>query len=303
MSDDDDGYNLQWSDHVNEVFTVLRRLRSKDRLADVSIFCSNDSSSTENGVETGGEHFRAHKVVLAACSSFFENLFLSANDNRSNAVLVMTDVSSTMFRLVLDFMYDGEVYVEATDLEKFMETAKKLGIRGLQPEPEHTAAPDEEEVLPSSPAENRGEKTNDDVVEVGRRQPTPSRRRNRSATSPEASNKRSRRDSGENAAYIVEEPEEQERASSAASSVQIINTPRPVPTSSAPGALKYVLSDSNSAGKENSDRSQLISLEQAVQELVGAHESMVRHFSLFSVILSVNPSVFPSFIACLKYKL
>jgi hypothetical protein len=137
------GYDLRWKDHRNEVFAALHRLRSNSALSDVSVFCSGGSSATSSGGNNnngggggGGELFRAHKVVLASCSVVFEHLLTSSSSgcgdkSANNTVLVMTDVSSNMFNHVLNFMYDGEVFLKVDEMEEFMRVAKRLGVRGL----------------------------------------------------------------------------------------------------------------------------------------------------------------------------
>ena len=144
MEPNGEGYNVKWKDHQGEVFVALHRLRSNAALSDVSIFCSRKTSTSDVG-----QLFSAHKIVLASCSVVFERLWTSSPQDRSNNVLVMTDVTGDMFRLVLDFMYNGEVYVKVEEVEEFMQVAQKLQIRGLLPEscPGEEASHEETEVV------------------------------------------------------------------------------------------------------------------------------------------------------------
>ncbi len=113
------GYNLRWKDHRNEVFSELHRLRSNSALSDVTVFCPGEPSSFSNQNVSGksGELFRSHKVVLASCSVVFENLLVSLSSIHgdvptNNTVLVLTDVDSSTFRLILNFIYAGEIFLE-----------------------------------------------------------------------------------------------------------------------------------------------------------------------------------------------
>jgi hypothetical protein len=119
--DGDEGYDLKWKDHANDVFGQIKNLRSRDHFSDVTVHC-------------GGRNFRAHKVLLAASSSFFERVLLSAPKERSQ-VLVMAETSPELLECVLNFIYEGEAYVSAALLDDFMEVAEKLGIRGLRRDP------------------------------------------------------------------------------------------------------------------------------------------------------------------------
>jgi hypothetical protein len=112
-----DGYDLRWRDHVQEVFTEVQKLRTRDFFSDVILHC-------------GGRNFRAHKVILAASSTFFERIFTGVPKDRSQ-VLVLAETMPEMLERLLNFIYDGETFVPTASLDPFMATAEKLGIRGL----------------------------------------------------------------------------------------------------------------------------------------------------------------------------
>jgi hypothetical protein len=146
-----DGYDLRWKDHTAEVFSQVRSLRSKDHFSDVTVHCD-------------GRNFRAHKVLLAASSDFFERVFLSAPRERSQ-VVVMAETPGDILELLLNFIYDGETYVSAESLDKFMDVAEKLGIRGLRKVSED-----------NDPARNEARKrVHETVVEISRKRPRISR--------------------------------------------------------------------------------------------------------------------------------
>jgi hypothetical protein len=115
-----DGYDLKWKNHSNEVFGIVRKLRVKESFSDVLLHC-------------GGKHFRAHKVILAACSTFFERMLSGMPpDKTRNPILVMTETKVELLELIIEFMYNGEVFIESAILEEFMNVAEKLEIRGLR---------------------------------------------------------------------------------------------------------------------------------------------------------------------------
>jgi hypothetical protein len=116
--DGEEGFDLKWKDHANDVFGQVKNLRSRDHFSDVTVHC-------------GGRNFRAHKVLLAASSSFFERVFLSAPKERSQ-VLVMVETSPDLLERVLEFIYEGEAFVAEDLLDDFMDLVEKLGIRGLR---------------------------------------------------------------------------------------------------------------------------------------------------------------------------
>jgi hypothetical protein len=114
---DNDGYDLKWKDHVQEVFTEVQKLRIRDYFSDIIVHC-------------GGRNFRAHKVILAASSTFFERVLTGVPKDRSQ-VLVMSETQPDLLERLLNFIYDGETFVPSNLLDTFMETAERLGIRGL----------------------------------------------------------------------------------------------------------------------------------------------------------------------------
>jgi hypothetical protein len=110
---------IEWENHSNEVFSVIRQLRFKESFSDVSLHC-------------GGRHFATHKVILAACSPFFERILSGMpSDKTNNPVLVMTETKVEMLERIIEFMYNGQVVVDSCILQEFLDVANKLEIRGL----------------------------------------------------------------------------------------------------------------------------------------------------------------------------
>jgi hypothetical protein len=114
---ENDGYDLRWKDHVRDVFGEVQKLRARDYFSDLIVHC-------------GGRNFRAHKVILAASSTFFERVLTGVPKDRAQ-VLVMSQTQPDLLERVLNFIYDGETFVPAELLDTFMSTAETLGIRGL----------------------------------------------------------------------------------------------------------------------------------------------------------------------------
>ena len=56
-----------------------------------------------------GRTIRAHKVVLSACSSYFERLFTEFDEK--NQIVIMRDTSYADISAIVEFMYKGEINV------------------------------------------------------------------------------------------------------------------------------------------------------------------------------------------------
>ena len=55
---------LQWRDHGNELASLSRDIFCREDLTDVTLACR------------GGAPFPAHKLILAASSTYFRNFFM-----------------------------------------------------------------------------------------------------------------------------------------------------------------------------------------------------------------------------------
>lgn len=110
-------YCLRWNNHQSNLLGVFSQLLESESLVDVTLAC------------TEGPSIRAHKVVLSACSSYFQALFLD-HPNR-HPIVILKDVRFTELRTLVDFMYKGEVNVEYCQLSALLKTAESLKVKGL----------------------------------------------------------------------------------------------------------------------------------------------------------------------------
>lgn len=110
-------YCLRWNNHQSNLLGVFSQLLESESLVDVTLAC------------TEGPSIRAHKVVLSACSSYFQALFLD-HPNR-HPIVILKDVRFAELRTLVDFMYKGEVNVEYCQLSALLKTAESLKVKGL----------------------------------------------------------------------------------------------------------------------------------------------------------------------------
>lgn len=76
-----------------------------------------------------GRLLRAHKMVLSACSPYFQALFIGHPDK--HPIVILKDVPYCDMKSLLDFMYRGEVSVDQDRLTAFLKVAESLRIKGL----------------------------------------------------------------------------------------------------------------------------------------------------------------------------
>lgn len=98
------------------MLSVFDRLLSSKSLVDVTIGCE-------------GKQVKAHKVVLSACSPFFESLF--TENPCKHPIVILKDIRYADLKALVEFMYKGEVNVVQEQLPTLLKTAEALKIKGL----------------------------------------------------------------------------------------------------------------------------------------------------------------------------
>ncbi|OQR69443.1 hypothetical protein BIW11_12253 [Tropilaelaps mercedesae] len=107
---------LKWNNHHANMLTVFERLLGNKSLVDVTLGCE-------------GRQMKAHKVVLSACSPFFEGLF--TENPCKHPIVILKDIRYADLKALVEFMYKGEVNVVQEQLPTLLKTAEALKIKGL----------------------------------------------------------------------------------------------------------------------------------------------------------------------------
>ncbi|XP_046969294.1 protein tramtrack, alpha isoform-like isoform X3 [Vanessa cardui] len=107
---------LRWNNHQTNMLSVFDQLLHAETFTDVTL-----------AVE--GQLLKAHKMVLSACSPYFQALFV--NHQEKHPIVILKDVPYSDMKSLLDFMYRGEVSVDQERLTAFLKVAESLRIKGL----------------------------------------------------------------------------------------------------------------------------------------------------------------------------
>lgn len=75
-----------------------------------------------------GTVFKAHKLILAACSKKFAELFEAAPPTNGQCVVILEATSPENMSALLEFMYKGEVHVSQEALNSFLKSAENLQV-------------------------------------------------------------------------------------------------------------------------------------------------------------------------------
>ncbi|XP_066959267.1 longitudinals lacking protein, isoforms A/B/D/L-like isoform X3 [Macrobrachium rosenbergii] len=107
---------LRWNNHGSTLVAVFDNLLASESLVDVTLFAE-------------GHLLKAHKVVLSACSPYFQTLFAQTTDK--HPIVILKDVKHDELKALLEYMYRGEVNVAQDQLGPLIKTAESLKIKGL----------------------------------------------------------------------------------------------------------------------------------------------------------------------------
>ncbi|XP_021701430.1 zinc finger protein chinmo isoform X1 [Aedes aegypti] len=118
---DQQQYCLKWSNYSSNLAAAFSNLFDSATLTDVTLVC-------------GGTVFNAHKVILAACSKNFADLFERAPVGTGQICVMLEATSADNMHALLEFMYKGEVHVSQKSLESFLKAAENLQVKGLTTE-------------------------------------------------------------------------------------------------------------------------------------------------------------------------
>ncbi|XP_077283729.1 uncharacterized protein LOC143909560 [Arctopsyche grandis] len=107
---------VRWNSYHTNLQTVFPKLLSTENFVDVTLACEN-------------RQIKCHKVVLSACSTYFERLLIQ--NPCKHPIIFMKDMRFSEMQSLVDFMYKGEVNVSQDDLSSLLKSAEALQIRGL----------------------------------------------------------------------------------------------------------------------------------------------------------------------------
>ncbi|XP_029163136.1 zinc finger protein chinmo isoform X2 [Nylanderia fulva] len=117
---------LKWKGFGSNLSTTFLNLFKTESLTDVTLFCE-------------GVTFKAHRLILAACSKHFQELFEGLPLSPAGLIVILDGTSADNMAALLEFMYRGEVHVCQESLSSFLKAAECLQVKGLSIEHEKLA--------------------------------------------------------------------------------------------------------------------------------------------------------------------
>lgn len=108
---------LRWNNYQSTLHHVFHKLWSSGTFVDVSLVVE-------------GQRIDCHKVILSACSTYFEQL-LCDHSAHPHPLILLHDISYTAAHSLVTFMYKGEINVSQDQLAAVLKVAESLKIKGL----------------------------------------------------------------------------------------------------------------------------------------------------------------------------
>jgi len=117
---------LKWNNTSAKLNLVeaFQDLRNDNEFFDCSLGCADGSKATS---------IRAHKVILSIYSSVLKDMF-NQHVEKNDPFVYLKGVSHDELSALIDFMYNGEVYVKHSNLNSFLAVANELRVQGLTEE-------------------------------------------------------------------------------------------------------------------------------------------------------------------------
>ncbi|XP_015599344.1 kelch-like protein 4 [Cephus cinctus] len=109
-------FNLRWNNHTNNILQVFLEHLSTESLVDVTLSCQ-------------GQFIKAHRMILSACSPYFQELF--KHHTTKHPVIILNGIKYQDLQMMIRFMYHGEIRVQEAQLEDLLAAAETLQVKGL----------------------------------------------------------------------------------------------------------------------------------------------------------------------------
>merc|ERR1712129_167853 len=107
---------LEQSEFQANIVRSFQDIRTSGEFLDVTLACENET-------------VEAHKVVISACSPFFRHVLATAK--QAHPFIYLKGILHEDLVALLDYMYNGETKVAAEHVNRFIEAAQELKIKGL----------------------------------------------------------------------------------------------------------------------------------------------------------------------------
>lgn len=104
---------------TSESWSKFRKYRSQQMLFDVTIIIDEIK-------------FLAHKLILSACSEYFETMFTSNFRESQQAEIILKDISPKAFSIILDYCYNESITLDSDNAQDILAVSSILQMTDVQ---------------------------------------------------------------------------------------------------------------------------------------------------------------------------
>ena len=109
--------NLEWNSYTDHLRNMLHEMMKSNDLTDVTLVCDDK------------RQFKAHKIVLSACSAVFKSIISDLSLN--NSVIYLRGVHHQEMYAILEFIYLGATTFYQERMNEFIKVATSLEIKEI----------------------------------------------------------------------------------------------------------------------------------------------------------------------------
>ena len=110
-------YDLSWQKFSQHLYLMLKEIYKVEKYSDVTL------------VSDDQVHFKAHKIVLSACSPVFKNII--DNSPSQHTLIYLRGIQRYELESILQFMYLGEGKIFQNRIREFIRVAKDLEVKDI----------------------------------------------------------------------------------------------------------------------------------------------------------------------------
>ena len=110
-------YNLSWHSFSDHLGSVFREVYEGGQHSDVMLISEDQTQ------------FKAHKIVLSACSPVFKKI-IDSNPTQ-HTLIYLRGIQRYELESILQFMYLGEGKIQLERIEEFIKVAKDLEVQEI----------------------------------------------------------------------------------------------------------------------------------------------------------------------------
>ena len=110
-------YTLNWQTYSDHVQLMFKDLYEEGKHSDVTLVCDDQTQ------------FKAHKIVLSACSPVFKKII--DNNPSQHPLIYLRGIQSYEIESILQFMYLGEGRFYYDRMGEFIKVAKDLEVKEI----------------------------------------------------------------------------------------------------------------------------------------------------------------------------